>query len=73
MGKRHKNTELRIKHVCELTQRHYEPGNQSRCYKAVWRYYIYPIYPMCYRTYLNYINATPEVPLSLNAQEQLLF
>ena len=54
--KRHKNTLLRIKKVCEITQQHYESGRQDRCYKAVWRNYVYPVYPMHYRTFLNYIN-----------------
>lgn len=55
-NKRHKNTLLRIKHVCEITQQHYEVGNLQKCYKAVWQKHIYPIYPMCYRTYLSYIS-----------------
>ena len=57
MGKKHhKNTLLRIRRVCEITQQHYEPGNLQKCYKAVWRKYVYDDYPMCYRTYLSYIN-----------------
>lgn len=42
--------------VCELTRRHYEPGNQSRSYYAVWRTHIEPRFGICYRTYLSYIN-----------------
>lgn len=59
---RHKNTQLRIAHVCEIVREHYEAGNQRKCYKAVWRRYVYPVYPMCYRTFLNYINASPAEP-----------
>lgn len=55
-NRRHKNTLLRIKRVCEITQEHYEAGNLAKCYKEVWRKYVFPIYPMCYRTYLSYIN-----------------
>ncbi|MBQ3250442.1 MAG: hypothetical protein IJB05_04785 [Bacteroidales bacterium] len=55
MAKHHKNTLLRIKHVCEITQLHYEEGNLQKCYKEIWRKYVYPIYPMCYHTYLSYI------------------
>ena len=54
--RKHKNTLLRIKRVCEITQGHYEVGNLQKCYKEVWRRYVFPIYPMCYRTYLSYIN-----------------
>lgn len=52
---RYKSTACRIREICELTQEHYEPGNQSKCYRAVWRKYIEPKYGICYRTYLNYI------------------
>ena len=55
MAKHHKNTLLRIKHVCEITQQYYEEGNLQKCYKEIWRRYVYPIYPMCYHTYLSYI------------------
>lgn len=27
----------------------------QKCYKEIWRKYVYPIYPMCYHTYLSYI------------------
>ena len=62
--KRHKNILLRIQHVQELAAQHYEPGNQSKCYKQVWRHHVYPVYPMSYRTFLNYINEQiePERP-----------
>lgn len=59
-NRRYKSTECRIRACCEVTRQHYEPGNQSKCYKAVWRNHIYPTYGICYRTYLNYIG----VPLS---------
>ena len=53
---RHENTLRRIEHVATLTNRYYEAGRLDRCYKAVWRKYIYPVYPMDYRTYLRYLN-----------------
>lgn len=59
MGKRHKNTQLRIKNVCAIVRQHYEEGNHARCYKAVWKKYVYPIYPMSYRTFLSYLNVPP--------------
>ena len=54
--KRYKSTERRIREVCEITRQHYEEGNQSKCYKAVWRKYIEPRYGICYITYMSYIN-----------------
>lgn len=51
----HLNTLNRIQAVVEITKQHYEPGRADRCYKEVWRRYVYPVYPCCYRTYLNYI------------------
>lgn len=52
----HESTLQRIKMAHELTQKHYEPGNQSKCYRAVWRNHIRRIMGISYRTYLNYIN-----------------
>lgn len=54
-GVRYKSTLCRIREVCEITREHYEVGNQSKCYKAVWRKHIFPRYGICYRTFLNYI------------------
>ena len=51
----HKNTLRRIALVRDIVNNHYEPGRNDRCYKEVWRRYVYPVYPMCYRTFLNYI------------------
>lgn len=52
----HESTSQRIKMARELTQKYYEPGNQSKCYKAVWRNYIRKVMGISYRTYLAYIN-----------------
>lgn len=52
----HASTMQRIKMARELTQKYYEPGNQSKCYKAVWRNHIRRIMGISYRTYLTYIN-----------------
>lgn len=51
----HRNTLRRIEQVAALTERYYEPGRLDRCYKEVWRRYVYPLYPMSYRTYLRYL------------------
>lgn len=51
----HKNTLLRIQHVCDITRQHYEEGNLSKCYKQVWRRHVYPVYPCCYHTFLSYL------------------
>lgn len=62
MAKRrhHESTKRRAEILRELAARHYEPGNQSRCYKAVWRRWVNPMYPMCYRTFLNYLSMPTE-------------
>lgn len=75
MGKnRHyKSTLERVKLIRKITERYYEPGNNARCYKAVWRMYINPIYPMCYRTYLNYLNIPTEPPAPLTTKQLDLF
>ena len=46
---------IRAKEIQELTKQHYEPENQNKCYKAIWRRLIYKKYGVCYRTYLNYL------------------
>lgn len=70
MGKRRKNTLLRIKLVCDIVQQHYEAGNYAKSYYKVWERYVYPKYPCCYRTLLNYIN-TPLGELKNIAENQL--
>ena len=60
---RHRNTLLRMKNVCEIAARYYEPGRADRCYKEVWRRYVYPVYPCCYRTFLNYIGVPVDAEL----------
>lgn len=57
---RYKSTSKRTEIYRAVTMQHYEEGNQSKCYKAVWRNYIYPQFGICYRTYLNHINAKPD-------------
>lgn len=56
---RYKNTLRRIDLVRAIVREHYEPGNQSKCYKAIWRRYVDPVYPMSYRTFWGYMNAKP--------------
>lgn len=70
--KHHKNTIERAKKIRQLTEKYYEQGNNARCYKAVWRKYIYPVYPMCYRTYLNAL-AIPTPPPQEPTARQLTF
>lgn len=44
----------------QITAEHYEAGNQAKCYKAVWRRWIWPQFKICYRTYLNLIGIDPD-------------
>lgn len=55
-NKPHKNTLLRIQHVCDITWQHYEEGNLAKCYKQVWRHYVYPVIP-CVITHSSVICA----------------
>lgn len=72
MGKRHhKNTILRMQHVREIVRQHYESGNLAKCYKQVWRHYVYPKYPMCYRTFLSYLNLSDaELQAALREEDE---
>ncbi len=46
----------RIHQVLAITKKHYEVGNQSKSYYAVWFHHIEPRFGICYRTYLSYLN-----------------
>lgn len=39
----------------ELVRTHYEPGNQSRSLKQVWRRYAVPELGVCYNTFLRLV------------------
>ncbi len=56
MGKkRYKSTKKRIKAVVEIVKAQYQPGDQSRCYAAIWRRSVWPVYGICYKTFLTYL------------------
>lgn len=69
--KHHKSTITRVMAIRAITENNYEPGNAQKCYKAVWRRYVYPIYGCCYRTYLNYLGI-PTPPVRRSHPGQLL-
>jgi len=47
---------IRAKNIRKLTENHYEPENQAKCYKMVWKRFVHPLWGISYRTYLNYLN-----------------
>ena len=53
----HVSTKCRQEAIKKITKKHYEPGNLTKCYKNIWRFYVLPIYGISYRTYLNYLKA----------------
>ena len=48
---------LRARMIRQITREYYEPENHSKCYKMVWKKYIYPRFGIGYRAYLNYLKA----------------
>lgn len=42
--------------ACELMRQHYEPGNQARNLKQVWRCYAHPQMGIGYRTFLRLVH-----------------
>ncbi len=58
--KRHKSTLARAERIKAITAMRYEPGNQAKCYKAVWRHWIEPEFGICYLTYLRYLGISPD-------------
>lgn len=69
--KRYKSTLARIEKIKALTARHYEPGNQARCYMAVWRRYIEPEYRISYCTYMRYLGIPLDAVTTDNRQLSL--
>jgi len=52
----HPNTMKRAMLVKKIVDEHYEPGNQARCLKAVWRHYVCKVYPCSLATYYRYMD-----------------
>ena len=60
MAKRHHlSTKKRMKAILAIVREEYEPGNQRRCYKAIWRRRIKPEFGVCYKTLLVYLDTPP--------------
>ncbi|MCL2651154.1 MAG: hypothetical protein FWD60_09060 [Candidatus Azobacteroides sp.] len=55
---------IRASRIKEITSLHYEPENQAKCYKQVWKQHIYPLFGIGYRSYLRYLDENEQrVPL----------
>ena len=50
------STLIRQRMACELMRQHYEPGNQARNLKQVWRCYAHPQMGIGYRTFLRLVH-----------------
>ena len=57
--KRYCSTKKRIRAIVAIVNEEYQPGDQSRCYKAIWRRRIYPEFGVCYNTFLSYLGVSP--------------
>lgn len=53
----------KVADVQRLTNERYEIGRQNRCYRWVWRNYVYPFHHIGYRAYLRLLgmNVTKEL------------
>lgn len=71
--KHYKSTLIRVRAIKDLTRQHYEAGNNAKCYRAVWRNFIYPLYGLAYGTYLSYlrIDTPADSPPTGEDQNQL--
>jgi hypothetical protein len=49
------STLIRARAAQRIAAKHYEVGNQSKCYKAVWRRFVFPNMGICYATFLTYL------------------
>ena len=57
--RRYRSTKKRMRAVVAIAAAEYEPGDLSRCYKAIWRRRIWPEYGICYKTFLSYLDVLP--------------
>lgn len=57
--KRFRSTKKRMKVILAIVEEEYQPGDQSRCYKAIWRRRIQPQFGVCYKTFLTYLGVQP--------------
>ena len=57
--KRYRSTKTRMKDILAIVNEEYQPGDQSRCYKAIWRRRILPEFGVCYNTFLSYLGVSP--------------
>ena len=54
--RRYRSTKKRMQAICRIVEAEYEPGDQTRCYKAIWRRRIWPEFGICYKTFLSYLD-----------------
>ncbi len=75
--KRYKSTKKRMKAIIAIVNEEYQPGDQNRCYKAIWRRRILPEFGVCYKTLLSYLGVSPseleEQPEKENTNQLSLF
>lgn len=57
--KRYRSTKKRIRAIVAIVNEEYQPGDQSHCYKAIWRRRILPEFGVCYNTFLSYLGVSP--------------
>lgn len=57
--KRYNSTKKRMKAIIAIVEAEYQPGDQSRCYAAIWRRRILPEFGICYKTFLSYLGVPP--------------
>ena len=57
--KRYRSTKKRIRAIVAIVNEEYQPSDQNRCYKAIWRRRILPEFGVCYNTFLSYLGVSP--------------
>lgn len=57
--KRYRSTKKRMRAILAIVNEEYQPGDQNRCYKAIWRRRILPEFGVCYNTLLSYLGVSP--------------
>lgn len=50
-----KGYKIRARTIQDTARKHFEPGNQAKCWRQVHKKHIQPVFGICYDTFLKYL------------------
>lgn len=64
-----KGYKIRARTIQETAKKHFEPGNQAKCWRQVHKKHIQPVFGICYDTFLKYLKVDVSDVEAGNVQE----